>query len=111
MGVDDRDLGQLPVGRSLSHELPYQADAADLQIETFISRRDAQRRRGDLDHEEEASWEETSEIHRLAHEARMREAWSNYHHEAADRLRANLVALIAHHEEQAARYEPPEGAA
>jgi hypothetical protein len=61
---------------------------------------------------EEAVWRESERHHEAARRAENGAAWYEYHLAAADRLRATLSALVAHHEREAQKYKYlPKGAA
>src|SRR5215218_8744307 len=99
-----------PVGAALNRDLVenYESvERAETEIDAFISRRAQQQQR--IKAEQEA-WVESARAYNARRHREMREQWCTYHHDQADRLRASLIALIAHHEQLASQYDP-EGAA
>jgi hypothetical protein len=100
-----------PVGQALDRSLVEnrdQIERAELEIDAFISRRAQQQQR--IKAEQEA-WVESARAYNARRHREMREQWCAYHHDQADRLRASLVALIAHHEQLATMYDPGDDAA
>jgi len=94
------------VGESLSRVLAG-GEQVDAEIDAFISRRDQKRRREEGERQEEMAWVESTRKHNAARDAELRDAWSEYHKEQAERHRAVLESLIEHHEQQAERYQLP----
>ena len=85
-------------------------DVADRELERMIERRSANAE-SDPD-EREDLWKESVRRYEALRRDENAAAWCEYHLGQARRLRANLEALIAGHEEQAERYaEQPKGAA
>src|SRR5215210_2095770 len=81
------------------------AEAAEAQLDSFISRRHEQRAKDEGERRAEEMWAES--VRR--HEAQMREEnrllWLGYHKAAAERARRNLEALVARHEAAATMLE------
>ena len=98
-------------GLALSHDISTRSDeAADAEIERFISKRsvalasDPEARA----YREEAAWRVLTKKANAAREAELREQWSSYHLDQAERHRAVLVSLIEHHESKAEQLMKPE---
>ena len=100
--IDERPIGEA-LDRSLgSASAPGESVEADL--DAFISRRHEQRVKVEGERDIEAAWRESERRHEAARRAANRSEWHvMYHLAAAERLRAILGSLIAHHEEQAQR--------
>jgi hypothetical protein len=79
------------------------ADAVDAELDRLISRRASQDMRPDPDEQQEI-WKASVAAHNARVREENRQAWCEYHQGQAARLRANLEALIARHEERAERY-------
>ncbi len=96
-----------PIGAALSRDIST-GENGEKDLETFIAKRYKERRlsEGSNARAEEAPWMESVRRHEAARDARLREEWREYHLGHARALRANLEALIIHHEEQAQRYLP-----
>jgi hypothetical protein len=94
------------VGKALNRALAGDAQV-DAEIDAFISRQDQKRRREEGERQEEMAWMESTRKHNAARDAELRAEWSEYHQEQAERLRANLAVLVAHHEEQAQKLGAP----
>jgi hypothetical protein len=75
-------------------------DTVDLELDRLISRRASQDRRPDPD-ELEPGYVESVRRFNARVRAENREAWCEYHRDAAARHRAVLEALIARHEREA----------
>jgi 23S rRNA A2030 N6-methylase RlmJ len=90
----DRNLGS-PVapGEQVEHEL-----------DAFIEKRHMQRVKQEEDSAEEEAWKESSRRAEDARREKNRAAWCEHHLSQADRLRANLTALINHHEAEAEKH-------
>jgi hypothetical protein len=87
------------------------ADTVDAELDRLISKRASQDRRPDPDEREEL-WKESVRRYTARRRDEMRAAWCEYHQGQAERHRVVLEALIARHEEQAAKLMEvqPEGA-
>jgi len=86
-------------------------EATDAELLRMIERRS---RQGEVDPDEhEELWKESVRAYTARRREEMRVAWREYHQGQAERHRAVLKGLIAHHEEQAAKLmdTQPEGAA
>ena len=81
------------------------AEAAAIQIDTFIERRLNARMKDEGERAELQAWQLSARVH----EAKVRRenvaAWIDYHRAAADRARRTLEALIARHEAAAQMLE------
>jgi len=73
-------------------------ERADLQIETFIARRDKQRRETEGDRAEEEAFMESERAYFARLAADGRAEWVRFHRAQAARHRAVLEALIQRHE-------------
>lgn len=80
------------------------ADSVDVDLDKLISRRASQDRRPDPD-ELEPGYRESVRRFNTRVRAENQAAWCEYHREQAARLRRNLEALIAAHEEMAAKLQ------
>ncbi len=80
-----------------------QGERAEAELDSFISRRDRQRRETEGDRAAEDLWEASSRLHSARRRAENRAAWCEYHRGRADSLRRTLGALVAHHEAEAER--------
>jgi len=78
------------------------SDSVDLELGRLISRRASQDRRPDRGEREEA-WQASVRAYNEKRWQMARLEWHAFHCGQAARHRAVLEALIAHHEEQAAR--------
>jgi hypothetical protein len=86
-------------------------EATDAELVRMIERRS---RQGEVDPDaNEELWKESVRAYTARRHEEMRAAWHEYHQGQAERYRAVLKCLIAHHEEQAARLMDvqPKGAA
>jgi len=104
------DVG--PVGKALSHDLAP-GETVEQDLDRFIERRAlALTPESKADREEEL-WVESTRRHNRAREAELKAAWCEYHQEQAERHRATLEALAAHHEQRAEQLmsDEPKGAA
>ena len=78
-----------------------QTEAADAELVRMIERRS---RKGEVDPDEhEELWKESVRAYTARRREEMRAAWREYHQGQAERHRAVLKGLIAHHEEHAAK--------
>ena len=85
-------------------------EMVEAELDAFIERRS---RKGDADPDErEELWQKSVRAYTTRRREEMRAAWCEYHQGQAERLRADLEALIASHEEKAQMYRnSPKGAA
>jgi len=74
----------------------------DVELDRLISRRASQDRRPDPEEQEEL-WKASVRAHNSRRAAENRAAWCEHHQAQAARLRAVLEALIASHEDEAAK--------
>ena len=84
-------------------------ELVERELDTMIERRSRQK---DPDEESEL-WKESVRRYNARRREEMRAAWCEHHHGQAARLRAVLEALIARHEDEAAKLMDvrPKGAA
>jgi hypothetical protein len=89
-------------------------ETVDLELDRLISKRASQDRRPDPDEQEEV-WRASERAYNARQQEENRQAWCEYHQGQAARHRAVLEALVARHEEQAAKLgsldTQPKGAA
>jgi hypothetical protein len=76
-------------------------EATEKELDVFIAKRDAQRRKAEGDRPVEEAWKQSSRIHDAKLRRENTAAWIDYHQAAAERARRNLEELIARHEAQA----------
>jgi len=77
-------------------------DTVDLELDRLISRRASQDLRPDPD-EQEQVWQASVRRYTARRHEEIRAAWCKHHQGQAERLRATLEALIARHEDEAAK--------
>jgi hypothetical protein len=77
-------------------------DTVDAELDRLISKRASQDRRPDPDKQEEL-WQESVGRYNARRREELRAAWCSHHQGQAARLRVTLEALIARHEDEAAR--------
>ena len=98
------ELGEVDISRSewVEHEL-----------NRLIERRHDRRLAEERHRPSEEPWKESVERYNAERDRQLRTEWTEYHQGQAERHRAVLKGLIAHHEEQAAKLMDvqPEGAA
>jgi hypothetical protein len=98
------ELGEVDVSRSewIEHDL-----------NRLIERRHDQRTSEERHKPSEELWQESVERYKAERDRQLKTEWTEYHHGQAERHRAVLKGLIAHHEEQAAKLMDiePKGAA
>ena len=78
-------------------------EAVEKELDSFISRRDAERRKSEGDRAEEEKWMKSERRHDQYRRAENRAAWYGWHMDQAERHRRNLGALVAQHEAAAER--------
>ena len=93
-------IDERPVGAALNRDISV-GEKVEAEHDAFISRRDRDRRKLEGERESEEAWKRSERRRDAARDARLREEWSLFHQDQAERLRANLEALIAHHEVEA----------
>jgi hypothetical protein len=98
------DLARMP-GRAIGRDIA-RGEAVEHELDSFISKRHADRVRDEGGRPEEEAWRESERHHEAARRAQNARAWYEYHLDAAGRLRATLSALVAHHEQEAQKYQP-----
>ena len=76
------------------------SEKVELELDAFIPRRDAERRRPEGDRVEEEAFMVSERAYFARLEAERRAAWREYHRRQAERLGGILASLIAHHEAQ-----------
>jgi Lon protease-like protein len=84
------------------------AEAAEAQLERFITQRHEKRVQTEGEREAEEMWMESVARYQERERRQIRAEWCDYHRAAAERARRTLEALISHHEEQAQRLLEPE---
>ncbi len=77
-------------------------ETAEKELDVMIERRTD--RRPDPDEREEL-WRASVRVHDAGRRESLRSAWCAFHRDQADRLRRNLAALVAHHEQEALRLQ------
>jgi hypothetical protein len=80
--TDDR-----PVGAALSRDLA-DGEAVEAGLDAFIEVRDKQRRKEEGERAEAAAWVESTRRYNAVRDAKLRDAWCEYHQEQAERHRA-----------------------
>ena len=89
-------------GRALRHDIASRSDeAAEAEIQRFISKRSKLLETENQEYREEAAWVESTRRQEACRREQMRSAWSSYHLDQAARHRTTLEALAAHHEGRA----------
>jgi hypothetical protein len=77
------------------------AEAAESQLERFISQRHEKRIASEGERQEEVLWMETVKAYNERERRQIRAEWYGWHCDQAQRHRRTLAALIAHHEGEA----------
>jgi hypothetical protein len=80
------------------------SEAAETQIETFITRRHEKRVESEGERREREAWQETEIRQAQQRREANRLAWCEYHRQQAERHRATLTDLLQHHQDQAEKY-------
>jgi hypothetical protein len=88
------------VGKALNRDIS-KGEIVDADLDNFIERRDKMRRIEEGERREEEAWKESVRKANAAREAELREQWSSYHLDQAERHKAVLEDLVAHHKQQA----------
>jgi hypothetical protein len=98
------EQGEVDVSRS---------EGVEHELNRLIERRHDRRLAEERHRPSEELWQESVERYNAERDRQLRTEWAEYHQGQAVRHRAVLKALIATHEEQAAKLmeEQPEGAA
>jgi hypothetical protein len=81
-----------------------QGEKVELELDAFITKRDAQRRRAEGERPAQEIWMESERRYNARRKAENDAAWLAFHEGHADRLRRNLGALVAQHEAAASKY-------
>lgn len=76
-------------------------DAAEAQLERFISQRQERRVASEGERREEEMWRESVARYNERERRQIRAEWRDYHESQAERHRRTLAALISHHEGEA----------
>jgi len=92
--MEREELGEVDISRSewVEHEL-----------NRLIERRHDQRTAEERHKPSEELWQESVEHFNTERDRQLRTEWAEYHQGQAERHRAILKGLVAHHEEQAAK--------
>jgi hypothetical protein len=93
------DVEHLP-GRFINRDIS-KGEVVDADLDRLIERRSRMRVLEEGERAEEEAWVESTKKANAAREAELREQWSSYHLDQAERLRNTLEQLIEHHEERA----------
>jgi hypothetical protein len=90
-----------------------QSEWVEHELNRLIERRHDQRTAQEWHKPSEELWQESVERYNAERDRQLRTEWAEYHQGQAERHRAVLKGLIAHHEEQAAKLTDvqPQGAA
>jgi hypothetical protein len=79
-------------------------EKVELELDAFVAKRDAQRRRTEGERPVEEMWVESERAYFARLEAERRAARRTYHEGQAARLGHTLGALVAYHEAEAEKY-------
>ena len=98
------ELGEVDISRS---------EGVEHELNRLIERRHDHRTAQERHEPSEELWHESVERYKAERDRQLRTEWAEYHQGQAERHRAVLKGLIAHHEEQAAKLMDiqPKGAA
>ena len=98
------EQGEVDISRS---------EAVEHELNRLIERRHDRRTAQERHKPSEELWQESVERYNAERDRQLRTEWAEYHQGQAERHRAVLKGLIAHHEEQAAHLmeDEPKGAA
>jgi len=88
------------VGKALDRDLAP-GEQVDAVLDHFIEVRDRQRRKEEGERAEAEAWVESTRRYNAVRDAKLRDAWCEYHQEQAERHKALLADLVRHHEAQA----------
>jgi hypothetical protein len=80
------------------------------ELDTFIERRDTQRRETEGERLERELWAESVTRYNARRRAENEAAWCEYHRGQAERRRRILASLVAYHEAEAEKHLPKEAA-
>ena len=81
-----------------------QGEKVEAELDIFVARRDAQRRRAEGERPPQEIWMDSERRYDARRRAEVRAAWREYHEGQAARHRGVLGALVAHHEAEAEKY-------
>ena len=87
------------------------SEGVEHELNRLIERRHDQRTAQERHKPSEELWQESVERYNAERDRRLRTEWAEYHQGQAERHRAVLKGLVAHHEEQAAMLMDTKGAA
>jgi hypothetical protein len=93
------DVEHLP-GRFINRDIS-KGEVVDADLDRLIERRSRMRVLEEGERAEEEAWVESTKKTNAAREAELREQWSSYHLDQAERHKAVLEDLVAHHKQQA----------
>jgi hypothetical protein len=98
------ERGEVDISRS---------EAVEHELNRLIERRHDHRTAEERHRPSEELWQESVERYNAERDRQLRTEWTEYHRGQAERHKAVLKGLIAHHEEQAAKLMDiqPKGAA
>jgi hypothetical protein len=88
-------------GRGVDTIRERSPEAAEAQLERFISQRHEKRRQTEGERLEQELWMNTAKAYNDRERRQIRAEWRDYHEGQAERHRRTLAALIAHHEGEA----------
>jgi hypothetical protein len=102
--MEREELGEVDISRS---------EGVEHELNRLIERRHDQRATEERHRPSEELWQESVERYNAERDRQLRTEWTEYHQDQAERHKAVLKGLIAHHEEQAAKLMDiqPKGAA
>jgi hypothetical protein len=86
------------------------SESVEKELDAFVERRHERRVAEEGRRPSQAKWRESERRREDGRRQLARLEWHQHHTQHASRLRATLEALIKHHENEAAKYEP-DGAA
>ena len=89
-----------PVGAALSRDIS-RGEVVDADLDRLVERRHEKRILEEGERAEEEAWVESTKKTNAAREAELREQWSSYHLDQAERHKAVLEDLVAHPKQQA----------
>ena len=98
-------------GRGIARDIGW-GEAVEHELDAFIEKRHDRRVADEGERPAEEMWQESERRYQEKHRQMARYEWHAFHCGQAVRHRTTLEALIAHHEEQAAKLMDvqPEGA-
>ncbi len=84
------------------------AESVERELDRLIEKRHDQRATEEGHRPSEELWQASVERYNTERKRKLRAAWCSYHQDQADRHRRTLAALIARHEEAAAKLQADE---